>query len=984
MKKILPFLALFCGLSLLAQEQSALKYQAAKRYAVFVKEVHISPSKSVKNATILFEDNTIVGIKEGKERPQGYIFVDRGEAYAYPGFIDMYSDYGVKVEKLKKKEYGAQHTSLEQEEFYWNDAIRTHMEAAQMFEADEKEAEKMRKAGFVAVNTHHADGFSRGQSAIVDLGGEKPMVQEKALAIYSIDKGSSGMDYPSSLMGVFALYRDYFNDVEWYKSNKLNNNLTLNAAIRSQGAPALILAESAQDILRTEKLFKDKYSKRAVFSDGDAYKVVDFLPKDAVQLSSLNFPSPVALQSAYDASLLNLEDMKHWEFAPANAKLLRDNGIKVAFTHMGVKKADDFLKNLNKAVAYGLSEADALAALTTVPAEFLGLKNYGTLDKGNMAFFFLTDKPLFDGGSVIENWIGEDQKSFGAFALPELVGNYQLNVPEMGIYAFEIEYKKGAYKISPDTLKNKDLKAEVELSENSLTITLNPKTESAVVISTHRVSENNFEGKAYINGGLKTAQLTLLNKTPIVNDDKKETTTNLPINKLLPLKAYGSSALPKAKTYVFKNATVWTNTNQGIVENTDVYVSNGKILAVGKNLAYAGAEVVDATGMHLTSGIIDEHSHIGISKGVNEGGQAVSAEVTIEDVVNPWDVNIYRQLAGGVTAAQLLHGSANPIGGRSALVKLKYGFTPEDMLIDGADGFIKFALGENVKQSNWGDFNTTRFPQTRMGVEQLMTDAFERALAYKQAKADWAKMNPIQRQGKLSPRPNTELDVVLEVLEGKRFVTCHSYVQSEINMLMKLAERYGFRINTFTHILEGYKVADKMREHGVGASTFSDWWAYKFEVKDAIPYNAAILHENGVLTAINSDDAEMGRRLNQEAAKVVKYGGISPEEAWKMVTLNPAKLLHLDNRMGSVEVGKDADLVLWSASPLSIAAQAQKTIIDGILMFDREDSEVKELAANNEKTRIYKLMLKAIANGEKPQSATGKSQTVYHCMGEFH
>ncbi len=967
-----------------AQEQSALQYAAAKRYAVYLKQIQISPTKSIKNATLLFEGDRIVDVKEGKYSPKGYIFVDRGEAYAYPGFIDLYSDYGVKTQKLEKKDFGSQYTTLEKQEHYWNDAIRTHVQAAKMFEADAKTAKNLRQSGFVAVNTHHADGLSRGASAVVNLGGKQPMVNESATAVYSFSKGSSGMSYPSSLMGVLALYRDYFTDVKWYEENKLSNNLTLNAGVALQDSPALIIAEDAQSILRAEKAFSENHSKRVVYSDGDVYKVLAYLPKEVLHLTSLNFPAPVALQSAYDASLLNLEDMKHWEFAPANAKMLTENGYQLAISHKDVKKSSDFLANLTKAVRYGLSEEKALEALTTVPAKYLGLDDYGSLKKGKKAFFFITDEPLFEGGKIIENWMGDDQEVFGSFSLPELVGNYQLNVPDMGVYAFAVDYKNGQYKVVADTLKNKDFKASVEVSANSLVLTINPKTKDAVVITTHKTDANNFSGKAYVNGELKTAQLILLNKTPIKTKDKKiEEAPKLSAG-MLPLKAYGSASLPKSKAYLLTNATVWTNTDKGILQNTDVYINGGKILAVGKNLNYANVEKIDATGMHLTSGIIDEHSHIGISKGVNEGGQAVSAEVTIEDVVNPWDVNIYRQLAGGVTAAQLLHGSANPIGGRSALVKLKYGFSPDEMLIDGADGFIKFALGENVKQSNWGDFNTTRFPQTRMGVEQLMKDAFERALQYKKEKAAWKGMSLSEKQGKLSPRPNTELDIVLEILEGKRFVTCHSYVQSEINMLMKLAEEYGFRINTFTHILEGYKVADKMKEHGAGGSTFSDWWAYKYEVRDAIPYNAALLHENGVLTAINSDDAEMGRRLNQEAAKVVKYGGVSEEEAWKMVTLNPAKLLHLDNRMGSVEIAKDADLVLWSAHPLSIAAVAQKTFVDGAIMFDRKANADKEVEMKAEKSRLYQLMLEAIANGDKPASAGGKSQTVYHCMGEFH
>ena len=359
---------------------------------------------------------------------------------------------------------------------------------------------------------------------------------------------------------------------------------------------------------------------------------------------------------------------------------------------------------------------------------------------------------------------------------------------------------------------------------------------------------------------------------------------------------------------------------------------------------------------------------------MNEGGQAIAAEVSIGDVVNPDDINIYRQLSGGVTASQLLHGSANPVGGQSALIKLKWGHTAEEMLIDGAPKFIKFALGENVKQSNWGDYNTIRFPQTRMGVEQVYYDGFTRAKAYA---AEWKSFNT----GKLKqkPRKDLELDVLLEILLSERFISCHSYVQSEINMLMHVADSMGFTINTFTHILEGYKVADKMAKHGAGASTFSDWWAYKHEVNDAIPYNANIMADQGIVVAINSDDAEMGRRLNQEAAKSVKYGGMSEQDAWKMVTLNPAKLLHLDDRMGSLKVGKDADIVIWSDNPLSIRAIVEYTIVDGEILYETERDQKMRLANQAEKARIISKMLEDNKNGGNKQPFVKKRNGHFHC-----
>jgi imidazolonepropionase-like amidohydrolase len=429
--------------------------------------------------------------------------------------------------------------------------------------------------------------------------------------------------------------------------------------------------------------------------------------------------------------------------------------------------------------------------------------------------------------------------------------------------------------------------------------------------------------------------------------------------------AYGFGKLQESQDILIKNTTVWTNEIQGVLKNTDVLITKGKISKVGINLKYKSALVIDGTGKHLTSGIIDEHSHIAASS-INEGGHNSSAEVTIEEVIDPEDINIYRNLAGGVTTIQILHGSANPIGGRSAIIKLKWGENANNLIFKNSPKFIKFALGENVKQSNWQSYN--RFPQSRMGVEQLYVDYFTRAKEY----------DRIKKSGNIY-RKDLELEVLAEILNKQRFISCHSYVQSEINMLMKVAEKFNFKINTFTHILEGYKVADKMKEHGVGASTFSDWWAYKFEVNDAIPYNASILHNAGVTTAINSDDAEMSRRLNQEAAKTIKYGGLSEEDAWKTVTLNPAKLLRIDDKVGSIKIGKDADVVLWNQNPLSVYAIAEKTIIDGAIYFDKERDKKLREEIKEERNLLINMMMEEKNKGGNTQPVKRKFKTLLTC-----
>jgi imidazolonepropionase-like amidohydrolase len=381
---------------------------------------------------------------------------------------------------------------------------------------------------------------------------------------------------------------------------------------------------------------------------------------------------------------------------------------------------------------------------------------------------------------------------------------------------------------------------------------------------------------------------------------------------------------------------------------TDVLVRNGKIAEIGDSLTAGGAVEVDGSGKHLTPGIIDEHSHIALFS-INEI-ETNSSMVRMQDVVNSENIGIYRNLAGGVTAAQLLHGSANPIGGQSALIKMRWGLPPQELLIEDADKFIKFALGENVKRSSRP--SSIRYPQTRMGVEQVFVNAFSQAREYEKEWNDYNALSRSQRRRTIQPRRDLVDETMLEILNGERYVTSHSYVQSEINMLMHVANSFDFNINTFTHILEGYKVADKMARHGAGGSTFADWWGYKWEVRYAIPYNAALMQQAGVTVAINSDSAEVSRRLNQEAAKTIKYGGISEIDALKMVTLNPARLLHLDDRMGSIREGKDADLVLWSDHPLSIYAIAEKTWVDGVPYYDRETDRVLRRRIADERARL--------------------------------
>jgi imidazolonepropionase-like amidohydrolase len=399
-----------------------------------------------------------------------------------------------------------------------------------------------------------------------------------------------------------------------------------------------------------------------------------------------------------------------------------------------------------------------------------------------------------------------------------------------------------------------------------------------------------------------------------------------------------SQAQGGSNVMLIKNATILTVT-KGTIQHGSILVRNGKIAEVGANVAApSGANVIDGTGLFVMPGIIDCHSHIAIEGGVNEGSVSDSSMANIADVLNPADPDIYRDLAGGVTVANVLHGSANAIGGQTIVIKLRWGANADGLVFQGALPGIKFALGENPKRSNNPNIpgQVRRYPESRLGVEDVIRQSFTEAVAYKK---EWDDYNSAKSAGKtnlIPPRRDLRLDPLVEVLEGKRYVHSHCYRADEILMLLRVSDEFHFKVRTLQHVLEGYKVAKELAAYGVGASTFSDWWSYKQEAWDAIPYNAAIMTQKGVIVSINSDDAEEAQHLNQEAAKTIKYGGMTPEQAIKMVTINPAIQLGIDKQVGSIEVGKDADFVIYNHDPLSVYAVPQKTIIDGKIYFDRD------------------------------------------------
>jgi imidazolonepropionase-like amidohydrolase len=430
---------------------------------------------------------------------------------------------------------------------------------------------------------------------------------------------------------------------------------------------------------------------------------------------------------------------------------------------------------------------------------------------------------------------------------------------------------------------------------------------------------------------------------------------------------------PADDVTVIRNATILTVT-KGTIEGGSILIRNGKIAAVGKDVRVPqGAKVIDATGQYVMPGIIDCHSHIAVEGNVNEGSIAVSSMVAIEDVIDASDIDIYRDLAGGVTTANVLHGSANPIGGLNAVIKLRWGKPARELLFAGAQPGIKFALGENPKRSNFEPPPGTprRYPNTRMGVEDVIRESFKQTREYKKQWEDYNRRKAAGEPNLVAPRRDLKLEPLVEILEGKRLVHAHCYRADEILMLIRVANEFGFKVKTFQHVLEGYKVAKEIAAHGAGASTFSDWWAYKVEAYDAIPYNAALMTHYGVVVSINSDSAEEARHLNQEAAKTMKFGGLSEAEALKLVTINPAIQLNLADRVGSIEVGKDADLVIYDKHPLSIYAVVQKTLIDGQVYFDRQQDIARRAELEKEKKELLEKEKKS-ADEQRKRGPSGK------------
>jgi imidazolonepropionase-like amidohydrolase len=875
-------------------------------------KVVTKPGETIEGATIVIRNGLIEAVGKNVSIPADARVWDVAGLTIYAGFIESYLPLGQTNQAISTSDtepggassftaggvnfYGAPGQRIDTGQRgpgYEVSKVTPEVRAVRNYTPDNKTIEPLRQLGFTTAVVAPARGIVRGTSALVSLAVQDPNeVVVKSDVFQHIAFETGGEDertYPGSLMGAIAVVRQSFFDAQHYALDQADWQKKPQGRKRPEFDPSLealgpategkqrVLFEpgSAPMVDRAARVARELKLDFAIVSCGQEWRRPDLAKETgATFIVPVNFPTLPKLPSEDDWEQVTLDNLRAWDWAAENPALLRQQKLDIALTTYSLADKKVFRKNVKAAVERGLSEDDALAALTTIPAKLCGVENQlGTIEPGKIANLTIVDgKGYFDPESrVREVWV--DGRNYHVQPAKEIAKKDDTESGEKEAKSKEEKEKKAA-----------------ELKE----------------LQNKRVARSPMEGRG---------------------------------------------AITNPATLLIRGATIWTCGPAGRIEGAILAITNNRVSLAGRSQTISGYVDVDgnglmesdAVGLHITPGLIDAHSHAAILGGVNEGTLPSSAMCRIGDVVNSETKNISEQLAGGLTSANLLHGSANPVGGQNQIIKLRDGASPEGMKFEGAPQGIKFALGENVKQSNWGDRNTTRFPQSRTGVPTFHRNRFTAAQQYLQEWQDF------KAKGGVSPRRNLELEALGEIIEGKRFIHCHSYRQDEVLAFLRVMESFKVRVGTLQHILEGYKVADEIAKHGAGASCFADWWAYKFEVYDAIPYAGALMRERGVLVSFNSDSSDLARRLNTEAAKAVKFGGVPEEEALKFVTINPAKQLGIDKRVGSLEPGKDADFVVWSGNPLDTRSVVLQTWIDGKKYFDRDEAAKRTAALKQER-----------------------------------
>ncbi|HIA83263.1 MAG TPA: amidohydrolase [Candidatus Marinimicrobia bacterium] len=978
--KTILFLSILSILTAQVGPAKALHRNPPRAWALTNATVHASPGKTIEDGTVVMRDGIITAVGAKVKIPKQATIIDMDGKHIYAGFIESWLD----VKTVKKD------TSLQAN---WNSNMRAYLKGADLFHPKEKSLKELHGLGFTTAHVTPKGGIFQGSSGLVQLGQIPKVLSNNVAQVVEYAAGGWGAkEYPTSLLGAIAFIRQGFLDADWYSKSQAilakypDGNEPIQAD-RSLEELSNAKRNRQPFVFRTgNELYIDRSSNIAeefelnlwIMGNGYEYRRIEEMPA-SFMIVPLNFPAKPEVADPQNALQYSTEQLKHWDMAPDNAAKLADAGFQFALTSAELKDKKDFRKNLSRAVNRGLDESAALAALTTNPAkEFGQAKRLGKVAPGFIANLVVTDGNYFDKKSKVQSvWIDGNEYEVAPDPLVDAVGDWTL-IEGSNSWTLSVKADGGSLNVDEKKLKL----ANYKLDQDRISFSVNADTilQKGVTRFKGTITGGKATGYVFYPDGSSSGWTAVLDsvKAEKGKKSKKESASNLSL--VFPEGAYGLDGdVPNPRTILINDATIWTSGPKGVLKEWDILFQDGKVKKIARNISLprGNALVINGKGKHVTPGLIDAHSHMA-GESINEGFQNVTAEVRMRDVIDPNDVAMYRALAGGLTTINLLHGSANPIGGQNVVMKLRWGSFSNDLILKHAPQGIKFALGENVKRKR----SYGRYPETRMGVEQVIRDAFTAARDYQKTWDTYKKDVKLQRSS-MPPRRDLELDAMVEIMEGKRLVHSHSYRQDEILMLTRIAEDFGFRMATFQHVLEGYKVAERLAEHGAGASTFSDWWAYKYEVVDAIPYNGTLMTNAGVTVSFNSDSDELARRMNLEAAKAVKYGGLDEAEALKFVTINPAKQLKIDKHVGSLELGKDADFVVWSGHPLSTYSICEQTWLDGKQYFSLEQDQYYRERDSKVRNDLIQKILQAPDNGGKKMKPKGRRGNRFHSCDAF-
>ena len=941
-----------------------------------------APGQVLDNATIVIRDGIIKEVSRDGEAPAGARIWDLSGHTVYPGFIDAHADLGMDAVP-EGGDVGPTH---------WNPQVRAWFSTTANLQDDSQRRAALRSQGFGTALAVPGQGIFRGTGSVVNLGDagvrERVLVPDMIQAIGFQRSFELGGSYPNSTMGTTALMKQTLMDADWYirawdayESSgrsflppETSEALGALESVVQGGQPVVFETSSEEEYLRAHAIASEFGVQAWYRGSGQEYRLIDVLRdrRDPL-IVPLDFPDAPDVTDPEAALNATLQDLRHWYLAPTSPAQLADAGIPFAITADGMSSINDFLPNLRIAVARGLSSDDALAALTTTPAGWLGLsRSHGTIEEGKIANLLVSEGDLFTQDAEVRDvWVQGRVYDITRPAQIDPRGTWRItSTDEWGFNAI----------LTLEGPVNR-LRGQLEVAAGSTTRfdgALVNLSSAQAVAETGRIEvrfdgeELGYQGTILLAGSVRGDDFFGWTSLPNGADpsfsgsredayegpERGAVAMNVPeldLPFIRPMMEYGVSSIPEQPdAVVVRNATIWTMGPQGRMENADLLIQNGEVVEVGTNLdAPRGSVEIDGTDKHVTPGMIDPHIHSGVSS-VNESGFAIVPEVRMGDVVTHNNVWMYRQLAGGLTTAMIKHGSANPIGGENVIVKMRWGALPDEITMDTDTRTVKFALGENPKRRQ------NRYPDTRMGTQEIIRDHFLAARDYERHWRSWE-----ENQEGIPPRRDMRMEAILDILNQELLISSHGYRADEFLALVRLAEEFDFRVQTLQHGIEAYKIAPELAQSGVAAVVWSDWGGFKMEAYDATAYNARVLMEAGVTTSLHSDNSEIASRMNWEAGKLLRTG-LTEQQALSTVTIQSARAIAIDDRVGSLEPGKDGDFVVWNGNPLSQFTRPEQTWLDGRRYFSiDEDMELRERIKDERSRLIQAVLSSQTGNGPR-------------------